>query len=179
MYLQVKILLKYKRRYNCCFRRYISAADTSLAQNEELDTTMTEEKFAKEHPFFSIAMISQESGTADAYVLEDQRDRLEYLLSRPDVQKVIPDNVEFVFHARPQFYQEGKGVYVLYMVNKNPELTGGVIVDAQANIDPSTSAPIVSMEMNSEGATEWARITGANVNKRIAIILDGVSIFRT
>jgi SecD/SecF fusion protein len=30
------------------------------------------------------------------------------------------------------------------------------------------------MEMNSEGATEWARITGANVNKRIAIILDGI-----
>jgi preprotein translocase subunit SecD len=30
------------------------------------------------------------------------------------------------------------------------------------------------MTMNSEGATEWARITGANVNKRIAIILDGV-----
>ena len=29
------------------------------------------------------------------------------------------------------------------------------------------------MTMNSEGATEWARITGANVNKRIAIMLDG------
>jgi preprotein translocase subunit SecD len=31
------------------------------------------------------------------------------------------------------------------------------------------------MEMNSEGATEWARITGANVGKRIAIMLDGVA----
>jgi preprotein translocase subunit SecD len=30
------------------------------------------------------------------------------------------------------------------------------------------------MEMNSEGATDWARITGANVGKRIAIMLDGV-----
>jgi preprotein translocase subunit SecD len=30
------------------------------------------------------------------------------------------------------------------------------------------------MEMNSEGAAEWARITGANVNHRIAIILDGL-----
>ena len=30
------------------------------------------------------------------------------------------------------------------------------------------------MEMNSEGATEWARITGANVGKRLAIMLDGV-----
>jgi len=29
------------------------------------------------------------------------------------------------------------------------------------------------MEMNSEGAVEWARITGANIGKRIAIMLDG------
>jgi preprotein translocase subunit SecD len=28
------------------------------------------------------------------------------------------------------------------------------------------------MEMNSEGSRDWARITGANVNKRIAIIMD-------
>ena len=28
------------------------------------------------------------------------------------------------------------------------------------------------MEMNSQGSREWARITGANINKRIAIILD-------
>ncbi len=56
---------------------------------------------------------------------------------------------------------------------KKPELTGGVITDANANIDPNTSQPIVNMTMNSEGATEWARITGANVDKRIAIMLDG------
>ena len=32
------------------------------------------------------------------------------------------------------------------------------------------------MEMNSEGSREWARITGANINKRIAIVLDN-SVF--
>jgi SecD/SecF fusion protein len=147
--------------------------DTALAA-DQTDTVMTPEKFSKEHPFFSIAMINPESNSADAYVIEDQRDRLQYLLSRPEVQNVIPNNVEFVFSAKPVFFQEGKGLYVLYMVNRNPELTGGVIVNAQANIDPSTSSPVVSMEMNSEGATEWARITGANINKRVAIILDGV-----
>ena len=30
------------------------------------------------------------------------------------------------------------------------------------------------MEMDAEGSTEWARITGANTGKRIAILLDGV-----
>jgi SecD/SecF fusion protein len=153
-----------------------NAADTSLAQNDtsKNNQDMTPEQFAKEHPFFSIAILNPESGSADAYVREDQRDRLQYLLNRPEVQNQIPDNVEFVFDQKPRFYQDGKGIYVLYLVNKNPELTGGVIVNAQANIDPNTSSPVVSMEMNSEGSTEWARITGANINKRIAIILDGV-----
>ena len=158
--------------------------DSSIASNEinndtlaAQDTTqkeLTEEEFKKEHPFFSIALINPQGNTADAYVREDERNKLTSMLNRADVQKVIPNNVEFVFDAKPITYQEGRGIYRLYMVNKTPELTGGVITDANANIDPNTSAPIVNMEMNSEGATEWARITGANVGKRIAIILDGV-----
>jgi len=157
--------------------------DSSLVSNKVKEDTSTvqdtskqlsEEEFKKEHPFFSIAIINPQGRTADAYVKEDDRNRLTSLLNRADVQKVIPNNVEFVFGAKPVTHQDGKGIYMLYLVNKNPELTGGVITDANANIDPSTSAPIVNMTMDSDGATQWARITGANVGKRIAIILDGV-----
>ena len=140
------------------------------------DTTkqLSEEEFKAQHPFFSAAVLNPQSPYADAYVSQDDRNKIEYWLSLPEVQKVIPDNVEFVFSAKPMTSEDGKKIFVLYLVNKTPELTGGVITDAQANLDPSTSTPIVNMEMNSEGATEWARITGANVNKRIAIMLDGV-----
>jgi len=119
-------------------------------------------------------MINPQGNNADAYVKGDERAKLLSMLNRPEVQNVMPNNVEFVFSAKPVTVQDGKEIYQLYLVNRKPELTGGVITDANANIDPNTSAPIVSMTMNSEGATEWARITGANVNKRIAIILDGV-----
>ena len=151
-----------------------AAKDSSLAQTDtsKSNEKMTPEQFAKEHPFFSLAILNPQSNNADAYVLDDQRDKLQYLLNLPEAQNSIPNNVEFVFSAKPVTHQDGKGVYLLYLVNKNPELTGGVIVDANANIDPSSSSPIVNMEMNSEGSTEWARITGANINKRIAIILD-------
>lgn len=140
------------------------------------DTTkqLSEEEFKAQHPFFSAAVLNPQSPYADAYVNQDDRNKIEYWLSLAEVQKVIPDNVEFVFSAKPMTSEDGKKIFVLYLVNKDPELTGGVITDAQANLDPSTSAPIVNMEMNSEGATEWARITGANINKRIAIMLDGV-----
>ena len=146
----------------------VASADTTTPEGE-----LSEEEFRKQHPFFSIAILDQQGRTADAYVRVEDKNKLELMLNRPDVQKVIPNNVEFKFQARTQKDPEGNEFYVMYLVNKEPELTGGVITDATANIDPNTSAPIVSMTMNSEGATEWARITGANVNKRIAIMLDG------
>jgi SecD/SecF fusion protein len=146
----------------------ITSEDTAANKAE-----LSEEEFKKQHPFFSIALLDPQGRTSEAYVHADERNKLELMLNRPDVQKVIPNNVEFKFSAKTDKDASGKDYYKMYLVNKEPELTGGVITDAQANIDPNTSTPIVTMTMNSEGATEWARITGANVGKRIAIMLDG------
>ncbi|MFI5237235.1 MAG: protein translocase subunit SecD [Ignavibacteriales bacterium] len=150
-------------------------SDTSVASNDTTspEAKLSEEEFKQQHPFFAIALLDPQGRSADAYVKTEDRNKLELILSRPDVQKVIPNNVEFKFNAKTQQDGSGGEFHVMYLVNKDPELTGGVITDANANIDPNTSTPMVTMTMNSEGATEWARITGANVNKRIAIMLDG------
>jgi preprotein translocase subunit SecD len=146
------------------------ALTDTLNQQEEL----TEEEFKQQHPFFAVALLDPQGRSADAYVNTDDKSKLDMMLSRSDVQNVIPNNVEFIYSAKSITGNEGEDFYLMYMVNKEPELTGGVITDAVSTIDPSSSAPIVNMTMNSEGATEWARITGANVDKRIAIMLDGV-----
>ncbi len=145
-----------------------AASDTN--ENKQLSP----EEFAKKHPFFSVAILDQRSGTADAFVKANDRDKIKLWLARSDVQKVIPSNCQFVFSAKPAGKEGGQDFYTLYCVNKTPELTGGVITNATANIDPETSSPIVNMTMNSQGSADWARITGANIHKRIAIILDGV-----
>lgn len=146
-------------------------AKTDTSKNKKL----TPEQFAKEHPFFSIALINPQSKSADAYVKADQKEKLLRMLAKPEVQNILnASSAEFVLSAKPVTYQEGQGVFILYLVNKTAELTGSVVTNATSNIDPSTSAPVVNMEMNSEGATEWARITGANINKRCAIVLDNV-----
>jgi len=151
----------------------VKSNDTS-AVSDTTNKQLTEEEFRKQHPFFSAALLDPQGRSADAFVKEDDRNKILRWLSLPEIQKEIPDNVEFVFSAKSiTTTEDGKKVYMMYLVNKQPELTGGVITDAVATLDPNTSSPIVNMEMNSEGAVEWARITGANINKRIAIILDG------
>ncbi|MGO9480595.1 MAG: protein translocase subunit SecD [Candidatus Kryptoniota bacterium] len=135
------------------------------------DTNMTEEQFAKKHPFFAIVR-GVNAQTGDAYVLENDRDKLMRILDREDVKQVIPSDFQFVFGAKPQGTAKGEKFYELFVVKKNAELTGSVVTDARAQISPATGSPIVEMTMSSDGARDWARITGANIGKRIAIVLD-------
>lgn len=70
---------------------------------------------------------------------------------------------------------EEEEFYTLYHLFNNAELTGGVIEDAQMRLSQAgvtAGQAVVEVEMNSEGSREWARITGANINNRIAIVLD-------
>ena len=72
-------------------------------------------------------------------------------------------------------FGEEEEVYLLYHLVDNAELTGGVIEDAQMRLSQSgvsAGQATVQVEMNNEGSREWARITGSNINKRIAIVLD-------
>jgi SecD/SecF fusion protein len=143
---------------------------TGGAAVAETDTTK-EAQFAREHPFFMYVKPDQR-GSGEGYVAEKDKDRVVRLLARPEVQRLIPPDLEFLWSAKVQKYKNEEKFYMLYPVKKTPELTGNVVTNAQASVDPEDNRSIVNMEMNSEGAREWARITGANIGKRVAIILD-------
>ncbi len=145
---------------------------TGNAQASPADTTQ-EARFARENPFFAYVRPETRGGTGEGFVISKDRDRVLRLLARPDIQRLLPPDFEFLWSAKTVKDEGGIEYYTLYAVKKTAELTGGVITDARASTDPEDSRPIVNMEMNSDGAREWARITGANINKRIAIALDG------
>ncbi len=151
-----------------------SKKDSALAALPE-EQLKAEKKAEKEHPFFMLANPFQQEGqnwSGELYSTEENKAKVMRILEQPEVKKLIPSDMAFVWEAKPRFITEAKKYYALYAVKKQPELTGGVIVNARATIDPSFNTPIVTMEMNSEGSREWARITGANINKRMAIIMD-------
>jgi preprotein translocase subunit SecD len=143
---------------------------TGGATVPETDTTK-EAQFMRDHPFFMYVKPDQR-GSGEGYVAEKDKDRVVRLLDRPEVQQIIPFDFEFLWSARAQTFQNGQKFYLLYAVKKTPELTGGVITNAQSSVDPEDNRPVVNMEMNSEGSRDWARITGANIGKRVAIIMD-------
>ncbi|MDI6803476.1 MAG: protein translocase subunit SecD [Bacteroidota bacterium] len=137
--------------------------------------TQADADAAKEHPFFFLARPDPQI-QGEFFVAEENREKVNRMFKRPEIKKLIPTDMIFLWSAKHSIIAEGKKWYKLYPVKKEAELTGGVIVNARATIDPNYNTPVVNMEMNTEGARDWARITGANIQKRIAIVLDN-SVF--
>jgi len=123
------------------------------------------------NPLYDVVGIS---GNGTAYTLERTREYVLSLLRRSDIQALLPMDSELLLAAKPDIGKSGEKLYTIYLVKKGPELTGGVITEAKATFGSEGVQPEVMMSMNTEGTSKWARITGANIGKRIAIVLDGV-----
>ena len=58
------------------------------------------------------------------------------------------------------------------LLKKQAVMTGDLLSEAKVSLDSRFSEPYVSMTFNEEGAKRFDEITGANIKKRMAIILD-------
>jgi len=96
------------------------------------------------------------------------------LLEMEEVQNLIPRNMELLWGARPFQSDGGIELYEMIAVRSQVELTGDAISEARVAFDPTTNVPEVSMTMDSEGGRRWSRITGANIGKPVAIVLDNM-----
>lgn len=151
-----------------------SGKKNDSAQATKTDTNQkSPEQLAKENPILSLISPSEQTG--EIYVPASNKDKLQRLLNSPISQAILADNDEFLFSNHSFLTETGEKIFTLFCVTKNPELTGGVITEAVGTPDPQGAAgAVVSMTMNSEGSVQWAQITGANIDKRCAIVLDGV-----
>ncbi len=94
--------------------------------------------------------------------------------------RLVSDDMELLKQAR-----DGKDVpgYELkkdehgddLLVSKETSLTGDTLVDAAVKFDQSRfGEPYVGITLNQKGGEIFSRVTGDNVGKRLAIVLDGV-----
>jgi preprotein translocase subunit SecD len=59
-----------------------------------------------------------------------------------------------------------------FLLRKTTLLTGASLTDARVQIDSQYGEPYVSIEFDRKGARAFERVTGDNVGKRLAIVLD-------
>ncbi|MBL8980206.1 MAG: protein translocase subunit SecD, partial [Gemmatimonadetes bacterium] len=106
------------------------------------------------------------------YLVEDGAvARADSLLNVPDVRALFPRRYEFRWAAAPVSVG-AKSYRSLYVLEDRPIVTGSNLVDAKEEIDPLTSGPIVTFELDRKGAREFGEGTSKNVGNFMAIVLD-------
>lgn len=129
-----------------------------------------------ENPLFDVLYPVQQGVAVIAYVpIKDTAVVNRYLASAPDLLiRHGLQHVQFMWGNKPPV--QDKTVMELYAIRSNskgePALSGNVISDASQGYD-QRSQPCVNMVMDATGADRWAKLTGDNVGKAIAIVLDG------
>ena len=100
---------------------------------------------------------------------------VESLLAVPGVRGLVPFGASFVWGRESEQYGEAK-MRALYLLDDRAELTGSSVRNAVVQVGLDTNRPNtpgVSLTFTGEGSHDFSRITGANVGRRLAIVLDG------
>ncbi|MGB9716340.1 MAG: protein translocase subunit SecD [Thermodesulfovibrionales bacterium] len=85
----------------------------------------------------------------------------------------IPEDDEILFEKKVN-RETGAVIKMPILLKKQAVLTGDLLSDARVDIDSRFNEPYVSLSFNPAGAKIFDEVTGANVKKRLAIILDNV-----
>ncbi|MBR6440738.1 MAG: protein translocase subunit SecD [Bacteroidales bacterium] len=151
----------------------------ALATNEEKVNDVTNDS---EHPLFNENMLMPNvgpngtivKGPVVGYAAAKNRDAISEMLALAYEKKALPSSVKFLWGAKP--INESSDMYELYAIRITTRdgsalLDGGVITDARQDFS-NNGGNEISMTMNNEGAREWKRITGDNIGRCVAIVLD-------
>lgn len=166
------------------------AAATAAAKTSKADSLKANNK-GKKNPLFDILnpFVDQKNnyiqpGPAVGSAQLKDTARVNAYLNLPEVKALFPTALRFAWSVKPQRTKEGADFYSLIALKATREgkasMQGDVIVDANKQYNQmSGSSPEISMDMNSEGAAQWERLTGENAptadhpGRAIAIVLDG------
>jgi protein-export membrane protein SecD len=113
---------------------------------------------------------------ASAFVRTEDVAVVRRLLATPGLDSILPSDTQLLWGEADAAYQ-GVGGQALYVLKRDPEMTGGKIATADAQIGLKSTDPGawgVSMKLTPSGRSDFARITGNNVGRQLAIVLDGV-----
>jgi len=123
---------------------------------------------------FEALASAQPGSPVVGYVSAADTAEVNAILRSPIAKTIMPADLKLAWTVKPEKMQGGHEAFqlvALQTVNGQPVLTGDVVTRATSEYD-NLQGQVVSMTMNDEGARSWSRITGQNIGKAIAIVLD-------
>ncbi|MDE7450682.1 MAG: protein translocase subunit SecDF, partial [Alistipes sp.] len=147
---------------------------SELAETAEPEETHTGRFDRARNPLFALLDPSYAGGAVMGAAYKSDMAAVTEYLARPAIRQLFPADVRFMWSVKGDDKIDGR--YYLYAIKaqggKAP-LDGSVVTEASEQYQQHGATAEVSMAMNSEGAQRWARLTGENIGKCVAIVLDG------
>ncbi len=147
--------------------------DSNLFLEEDQEEVLITRSFVEyfNEPYFAM---SGATGPIVGTVSKLDTAAVNFLLQR--YKDIFPADVRFKWGFKPVDQRET--YFQLFALKgdgskRGPALEGDVVTNARADQGQQGSAWEVTMTMNAAGASRWSTITGAEVGKSIAIVLDG------
>ena len=156
------------------------SGNNSIARLEELfgeDTSRIDSELLERDMLFKENLfLSNPNNPNFLLVPKENESKLRYALQDSGVQRILSEevgNAELLMGKT-----ESNFPYIpVYLANKQAELTGETIEGAQQQVGgraTSIGGYEVFLNFNDEGARIFGRVTGANLQKPLAIVLDGI-----
>lgn len=106
------------------------------------------------------------------YAVETQYvPNIKAILQKPEVKKLIPPTDEFAWATRA-ILDRGRSITYLYLLRSQTQMSGEYLTEADPTID-QFGKPQVNFQLTREGGRIFSRVTGPNIGKALAIVLDG------
>ncbi len=124
------------------------------------------------HPFTSKILASQHS---EAVVLNENVPIVESMIKQLEADSTFITDAKLAWDSH-ETDVSGRTARGLYVVGRDALMKGSEVASAQMRMDLDAArpgAPGVSFNLTSKGGAQFGDITGANVGRRLAIVLDG------
>ena len=162
----------------------VGTKDTAKAKTTAAITDSTSSEFNPLMEIFALNVNQQtmqpNMGPIIGFAMTKDTATINDYLRHPAVESMIPGDKRYVKFAWTRPEANADVVYLIAIRGNRtnePELDGGVIVDARQEFDNGNN-PMVTMSMNGQGSAKWQRLTKEESAKtpkgNVAVLLDGL-----
>ena len=132
-------------------------------------------RFSREqNPLFALLDPSYSGGAIVGAAAAADMPAINEYLARPEIQNLFPADLQLKWGIKGEEMFGGRfALYALRSVDGKPAMDGAAVSTAQSQYSDRSANAEVNLIMNSNGASQWAQLTGQNIGKPIAIVLDG------
>jgi len=169
-------IMEYLSKANSLLREMKSVADVKNADKQD--------EFIAQNPLFEILRprVNAQGEPLPSCIIGLTRGpdtaKVNGYMQMPEIKVLLPRDLKLIWSLNPNKYDLSEVLYELHAIKMTTRdgkapLDGSVVISAKPVIGHTGSDMKIDFTMNAEGTRKWARMTRENINRCIAIVING------